>query len=286
MSTECSFDLNGLVIKGLRWGEGNPHKVIALHGWLDNAASFSLLAPHLRNLDLVAIDLAGHGKSGFRVGATAYNIWQDLHELSAIAELLGWKEYSLLGHSRGAMIATLHAGTFPDCIKGLCLIDAVSPITKPESQLPVQLAQSILSLRDIETRPRSYYHDYEKAALARTKGFYPLSEEASRLLAARSLVHDKEKGYYWRYDKRLLVASEIKLSEPQVKAFINALPCVAKVILAKGGYVDQGDFAWVYEHSHLDVVELDAPHHIQLSENKNILQRLANIINEYFDENN
>jgi len=164
MSTECSFDLNGLVIKGLRWGEGNPHKVIALHGWLDNAASFSLLAPHLRNLDV---------------------------------------------------------------------------------------AQSILSLRDIETRPRSYYHDYEKAALARTKGFYPLSEEASRLLAARSLVHDKEKGYYWRYDKRLLVASEIKLSEPQVKAFIDALPCVAKVILAKGGYVDQGDFAWVYEHNHL-----------------------------------
>lgn len=283
MNSECAFEIGDLLLKGIRWGEGNPIKVIALHGWLDNAASFSLIGPLLRNLDIVALDLAGHGKSGYRAGAAAYNIWQDLHELIAVTELLGWKHFSLLGHSRGAMIASLCAGSFPDRIESVCLIDAVTPVTSPESQLPMQLAQSILSLQGIELRPRSYCKDHEHAALARTRGAYPLSKEASRLLASRALATDAEKGYYWRYDKRLLIASEIRLSDAQVKAFIDAFPCVAKVILAKGGFVHQSDCSWVYSHSNLDIVELDAPHHIQLSEDKNTLKRLAEIINEYFE---
>jgi hypothetical protein len=38
--------------------------VIALHGWLDNANSFARLAPKLKGLRIVALDMAGHGHSG------------------------------------------------------------------------------------------------------------------------------------------------------------------------------------------------------------------------------
>src|SRR5204862_6383008 len=47
-------------LAALRWtspSEGAPVRVLALHGWLDNAASFAPLAPHLPGLDLVALDL-------------------------------------------------------------------------------------------------------------------------------------------------------------------------------------------------------------------------------------
>ena len=50
-------------IKGICWGSGQKNKILALHGWLDNAASFNQLAPKLAEIgyEVVAIDFAGHG---------------------------------------------------------------------------------------------------------------------------------------------------------------------------------------------------------------------------------
>jgi len=52
---------------------GNPMEtpVLALHGWLDNAASFIPLAQHLNETNLIALDFPGHGKSEHRTGANA-----------------------------------------------------------------------------------------------------------------------------------------------------------------------------------------------------------------------
>src|SRR5690606_31937171 len=59
-------------IRGLRWGEPGMPRVLALHGWLDNAASFVPLAPLLPGLDLVAPDLPGHGRSTHLPPGTDY----------------------------------------------------------------------------------------------------------------------------------------------------------------------------------------------------------------------
>jgi len=48
-------------LRGLRWGRSGDASILALHGWLDNAASFARLAPLLMDADVVAIDLPGHG---------------------------------------------------------------------------------------------------------------------------------------------------------------------------------------------------------------------------------
>ena len=51
-------------LRVLTWGEEDAPPVLALHGWLDNAASFIPLAAHLDGIRLVAIDAPGHGRSG------------------------------------------------------------------------------------------------------------------------------------------------------------------------------------------------------------------------------
>src|SRR5690606_7401143 len=57
------LDLNGIEIAVRTWGPEDGVPVLALHGWLDNAASFERLAPLLDGCFVVAPDLVGHGRS-------------------------------------------------------------------------------------------------------------------------------------------------------------------------------------------------------------------------------
>ena len=77
--TELTFQVGGLSISAKRWGNGAGRRVLALHGWLDNCASFDFLAQELDEVDLVCIDCIGHGRSDFRPHLGAYNVWQDTH---------------------------------------------------------------------------------------------------------------------------------------------------------------------------------------------------------------
>ena len=56
------WEINGLKLAGLSWGKPGDRPLLALHGWLDNAASFSLLAPLMTGYHVVALDLTGHGR--------------------------------------------------------------------------------------------------------------------------------------------------------------------------------------------------------------------------------
>ena len=96
-----SWEVNGLRIKGLCWGDERSPPVLALHGWLDNAASFAVLAPRLANFHIVALDLTGHGKSSRRSADASYQIWDDLPEILGVVKQLGWNNFELMGHSRG-----------------------------------------------------------------------------------------------------------------------------------------------------------------------------------------
>lgn len=277
---ETEFLLPGITLSAQRWGEGNPIKVIALHGWLDNSASFSWLIPKLSEVDVVALDMAGHAKSEFRTGQGAYNIWQDLPEILQVTEQLGWERFALLGHSRGAMIASLFAGTFPERVNALVLLDAVTPFALPESELPGYLESSVVSLLTTPARKSSYYTSFSAALSARMQGVYPLGETASRVLAERGVSRD-QRGYYWRYDPRLFIASEIRLSDTQVRAFVDRFSMVAKVIFAENGLYASEQPLWMLKHAHLDVEFLPGGHHLHLSEGLKDMTLLANKINEY-----
>src|SRR5690606_16190833 len=64
---ELELDIPAGRIAGLRLGEAGAPRVLALHGWLDNAASFVPLATEFERIgtrvELVAPDLPGHGRS-------------------------------------------------------------------------------------------------------------------------------------------------------------------------------------------------------------------------------
>lgn len=120
--------------------QGKP-LVIALHGWLDNGASFLPLAPHLAECHLVCIDLPGHGHSDHKPTPYVFVDWLD--DLHQIAQAAGWQRFILLGHSLGALIASAYAGVFPEQIVRLILLEGLGPLSQPDEEVPAQLRRPL-----------------------------------------------------------------------------------------------------------------------------------------------
>ena len=231
---ELRFNVNGMSFAAQEWGDPTQLPVLALHGWLDNAASFFALAPRLKNLHIVALDMAGHGQSDHRPGQMAYAPWDDINDILAIADHLGWERFALLGHSRGAIIGTLAAGTFPERFIALGLVEGLLPEPARSEDAPKQLASAIQGLRIQQQKIRSIYPDINLAIKARERGMFPLGHAAAKALTERGVIA-QEGGFSWSTDPRLLAPSMIKLSREHLHAFINHVSAPIKLLLAEGG---------------------------------------------------
>jgi pimeloyl-ACP methyl ester carboxylesterase len=265
--SERTFSVNGLDFAAREWGTPGATPVIALHGWLDNAASFDVMLPFMENLHVVALDCAGHGKSSFRSADSSYNIWQDIDEVMAVAGQLGWQRFALLGHSRGAIIASLIAGTFPERITHAALIDGHMPSLADTQGSAQQLAKSLHERRRYAEASPSFFHSFDRAVQARINGFVPLQESAANLLALRG-VREEPRGFYWHNDQRLKAASEIKLTREHLKDFHSAITAQVLLIQAEDSPFNSGSqndesFSWI---SSLQLLTMPGSHHLHMED--------------------
>lgn len=277
---ELSFNIDGLQFAAQAWGDPTHYPILALHGWLDNSASFFALAPLLKNVYVVAIDMAGHGQTSHRLGSFPYNIWEDVAEIFAVADALGWKKFSLLGHSRGAIIAAIAAGTFPERISQLGLIEGLLPEPTRSEDTPKQLALSIKGIKTQSAKILSIYPDIAKAISIRERGMFPLSYTAAKVLTERGLKKT-DKGYHWSTDQRLLVPSAIKLLPEQMAAFVTHISCPIALILAQDGmpklfppYEES-----VKKYQQIALTILPGGHHLHMEQEADAV---AKVFNQFF----
>ena len=136
---EREWEIDGLRIRGLSWGDATLPTIIALHGWLDNAASFLELAPLLENYQVISIDLPGHGLSDDRSPDATYQIWDDLPQLCKIVEDVSSSPTILMGHSRGAIISILMASVLGEKVCSIIALDALIPEAQLDGAVVGQL---------------------------------------------------------------------------------------------------------------------------------------------------
>jgi pimeloyl-ACP methyl ester carboxylesterase len=259
------FDLPGLTLAAEVWGRPGGRRVLALHGWLDNAASFELLAPHLEGAEIVALDLAGHGFSGSRSPDASYNLWQDVADVLDVADQLGWQTFNLLGHSRGAAIAMLFAGAFPERVAKLALLEGGMPIVGEAGDAPAKLAQALLERRSLRGKSGRVFADRANAIRERAAGFTKISIAAAEILARRSL-REVAGGFQWHADQRLKGQSEVRYTAEHARAFARRVTAPTWLALA-----EQGPFTdWpLYREAatlfaSLEVLRLPGGHHLHL----------------------
>lgn len=264
---ELSFDIFSRRMTAKRWGPLNGTPTLAVHGWLDNANSFDVLAPALPELDLVAVDLAGHGHSDHRSMGAHYLNYYDVRDLLAIVEELGWSEFNLIGHSMGAEISTELAGLFPERVKRLVMIDglmATGGVTDAE-RLERNRAGIEESVRAEHRKPKVFAEP--EAMAVRVAEATGQSLEASRTLVARGFI-TVEGGVTWRTDPRIRGATPLRPTREQINLLLTSVTMPTLLMIAEAG--DRwfaSEVAYAEQHiPDLTLLSLPGPHHLHLEQ--------------------
>ncbi|MBN7135916.1 hydrolase [Lysobacter enzymogenes] len=213
-------------LAGLRNGRTQAPKLLALHGWLDNAASFAPLAPWLDGFDLVAPDLPGHGASAHLPAAAEYTLIAAARAALAVADALGWQRFHLLGHSLGGATASFVAAATPQRVDKLLLIEALGSLSESEERVGARLREAFAGMAAIDGKQLRVFSDIATAIKARVIA-NDLSEPAARLLVERGVAPVRgdggAAGFVWRSDPRLTLTSALRMNEAQMRALIRAI---------------------------------------------------------------
>lgn len=206
--------------------------LLALHGWLDNAASFLPMAPHLDAYDLVALDLPGHGQSFHYPAQSEYSLFSTLLDVLAAADALGFERFALLGHSMGGAISSLVAAAAPERITSLHLIEALGPLAAPEEGTGQRLRDAVAQRRALEGKRKRVFADPAVAERARMQtNITQLDEASAKLIVGRGL-RAVEGGYEWSSDARLTLPTAVRMTEAQVRDCLAGITCPVRMVMA------------------------------------------------------
>ncbi len=267
---ELSIRTPHLTFAALEWGDPDGNPVIALHGWLDNAASFTPMAGKLDGIRLLAVDLAGHGRSDHRPPGFSYDVWHYVEDLFYITDALGLSRFGLLGHSLGGVVCSMAASSIlQDRVMALVAIDGLFPRARDPQHSPQALLSYINQRRTPDDQlPITQYRSKQQAIFARTMGQFRVSRASAELLVERGLKQEGE-AWQWSFDPRVKLGSPTRFTLEQSMAFVQQISCPAHLI-----YVANGPLSVVLEQhcrwlSHIHLHPMSGNHHLHMDDQAN-----------------
>jgi pimeloyl-ACP methyl ester carboxylesterase len=221
-----SYESRGLPLVYHEWGNPKGPPLILLHGFLDQGRSFRFLGPELtEHYRLIAPDHRGHGRSAHMGPGATYYFPDYLLDLEALFVHLGLERAFLAGHSMGASIALYMAGSFPERVRSLLLLDGIGPQAGDAGKSAKQLRDWVRAVRRQEQ--------------ASSGGFATLGEIADRiarmspraprgvleLIAQDAAVLGDDGRYRFRHDSLHRTPGARHFDVMRFEAFLRAVEC-------------------------------------------------------------
>lgn len=284
MPEALELDIGDLKVTALAWGPPDGRPLLASHGWLDNANTMSRLAPLLCDalaLRIVSLDLPGHGLSQHKPGP--YHFIDTVADVIHAADALGWGRFSLLGHSMGAGVSTLVAGTIPERIERCVLLEGLGPMADDPAQAARRLGRS-LRLQATKRHKAKRVFDQPSTAAARLLEVAKMDPESARILLERGLVQTEE-GWTWRADPSLRLDSRMRSTEEQVHAFLRAISCPVLLVSASEGWPHDAKMMRAREGAvaKLERVLIQGRHHVHLDDPEGVAALVIPFLRPLFE---
>ena len=202
----------GRTVSALRWGADAP-QIVLLHGGAQNAHTWDTVALALGR-PLLAIDLPGHGHSGWRADG-AYTPMNLADDVAVVIAAHAPDAALVVGMSLGGMTSMELAVRHPALVRSLIMVDVTPGVN----------AEKAKAVIDFVDGPQSFESFDE--LLACTMQFNPTRSESS---LRRGILHNAapsaDGSWQWRYDRGSRARAEATTEPapaPEVAAVMSPL---------------------------------------------------------------
>ena len=277
---EYKVTLAGCECSVVEWNPSGSILVFALHGWLDNLASFESLVEFMPDVRLVAFDFPGHGHSEHIPPGAAYHFIDGIYLIDDLAAHFKQEKFHLLGHSMGAAVSCLYAAAQSQKVAKLCIIESLGPLTAAPEQGIELMQNSVIQRQQLKQKQKPIYSRFNEALVARAIAS-KIKGELIKPIVERGLSKVAD-GYTWRADSRLRVMSPMRLSEQQLEQLIRQISAPVFLIEGDTGLLADNEMlqsrkSWF---THLSTDSIPGGHHVHLEEP----QACAEKIQAFFKE--
>ena len=274
-----SIDVHWGMLEAIGSGDPGGTRLLCLHGWMDNAASFLPLARCLPQHHWMALDYAGHGRSDHRPAHAHYYFMDYVFDVDAALDALGWESCTLVGHSLGTAVAACVACADPQRVERIVMLDGLGVVTEPEQQAAEHLTRSLRSVRN----PRDHRRTFDSVGLAararQVKN--PMTDSSARLLAERAL-RPVDGGWRWRTDPRAMWDSPYWYAEAHSNAILQGLKCPVLVIYTPvlEGYLGERLAARLDQLDDVSAHRIEGGHHLHMDRPESVSATIDAFINQ------
>jgi len=253
--------------------------LVALHGWLDNAASFIPLMESLPEYKWIAVDLAGHGHSNSRPGGNLRHLLSYMQDLWELIALLGHEQINLVGHSLGTGIAGVIAATQPSQVNKLVLIDGMGPFSIDPEQLISTMSDGFSDHQSYTVRKElsgGFFSNSDQAIehLCKRRNWPPSdstdsaesSHRAIELIAQRQLKQVGDQ-FQWAYDQQLKIKSALPFNHEQANAIYENVMAQTLIFRFSEGPMHDTKIPWQQRLDALkqkELIDLEGNHHLHM----------------------
>lgn len=234
---------NGLELSVHRWravaaptrasdGASGAATAVLVHGFLDVGRTWNRVAIRLAEagLDVIAPDLRGFGRSESVPRGGYYHFPDYVADLRDLVDAHATGPILLVGHSMGGTVSTLFAGTFPERVARLVLIEGIGPMSEPPTLAVDRMRRWLSDLKKVRGAGRLVAS--REQALDKLASTHPrvpreiLAEHLPYLLAEGDPTR-------WAHDPLHRTTAPTAFSAAVFQSFARAITC--PVLFVGGG---------------------------------------------------
>jgi pimeloyl-ACP methyl ester carboxylesterase len=224
--TDHFYQSQGLRLHYADWGNEAAPSLLLVHGGRDHCRNWDMVARALQpHFHVVAPDLRGHGDSDWAKGSS-YSLSDYVYDLARLTQCMAADKTTIVGHSMGGLIGLMYAGTYPDKVSRLAVLDGVTVVPgTPRAPIHEQIADWIAQLDRIAGRKSHHYSTVAEAAERIFAHNKRLTPEQALNLAGHGVKRNADGSFSWKYDEYQQAKAPYRLSPEDHVALWLRISC-------------------------------------------------------------